>query len=133
VFCGVVDEVEHCLTYALAGHLPPVLQRAGGPGVLLQGGRGAALAISDKSHPEAVEVLEDGDLLVVCTDGLVERRTEPLHRALERLTDAVAAQPPGARTAAVADDLLRTLVPDGADDDVALVVYRAGSVEGPEV
>jgi hypothetical protein len=133
VFCGVVDEVEHCLTYALAGHLPPVLRRADGPAVLLQGGRGAALAISDRSHPEAVEVLDDGDLLVVCTDGLVERRTEPLHRALERLTDAVAAQSPAARTAAVADDLLRTLVPNGADDDVALVVYRAGSVEGPEI
>ncbi|WP_282945597.1 SpoIIE family protein phosphatase [Cellulomonas endometrii] len=131
VFCGIVDEVQHTLTYSLAGHLPPVLQRAGAGTVLLQGGRGAALAISDKPHPEAVEALSDGDLLVVCTDGLVERRTESLALALRRLAAAVAGQPVTARTAAVADDLLRTLVPNGADDDVALVVYRAGSVEGP--
>jgi serine phosphatase RsbU (regulator of sigma subunit) len=131
VFCGIVDEVQHTLTYSLAGHLPPVLQRAGAGTVLLQEGRGAALAISDKPHPEAVEALSDGDLLVVCTDGLVERRTESLALALRRLAAAVAGQPVTARTAAVADDLLRTLVPNGADDDVALVVYRAGSVEGP--
>ncbi|VTR76725.1 SpoIIE family protein phosphatase [Cellulomonas hominis] len=131
VFCGIVDEVQHTLTYSLAGHLPPVLQHAGAGTVLLQEGRGAALAISDKPHPEAVEALSDGDLLVVCTDGLVERRTESLAVALERLAAVVAGQPLTARTAAVADDLLRTLVPNGADDDVALVVYRAGSVEVP--
>jgi hypothetical protein len=28
----------------------------------------------------------------------------------------------------VADDLLRSLAPRGAEDDVALVVYRAGAV-----
>lgn len=132
VFCGVVDEVEHSLTYATAGHLPPVLRRAGGGAELLDGARGAALAVGTGSRPEGVERLSDGDLLVVCTDGLIERRHESLLVGLRRLTAVVAAQPDGARTASVADDLLRQLAPHGADDDVALVVYRAGAAEDPD-
>ncbi|HYQ76306.1 SpoIIE family protein phosphatase [Cellulomonas sp.] len=128
VFCGVVDEVEHTVVHSSAGHLPPVLRRAAGGAEMLVGGRGAALGVSTAARPEAVERLADGDLLVVCTDGLIERRRESLRHGLDRLVAEVAAQPAGARTAAVADDLLRALAPRGAEDDVALVVYRAGAV-----
>jgi hypothetical protein len=132
VFCGVVDEVDHTLTYATAGHLPPVLRRAGGGAELLDGARGAALAVGSTDRLEGVERLADGDLLVVYTDGLIERRHESLLVGLQRLTAVVGAQPEGARTASVADDLLRQLAPHGADDDVALVVYRAGVAEEPD-
>ena len=128
VFCGVVDEVEHTVVHSSAGHLPPVLRRAAGGAEMLVGGRGAALGVSTAARPEAVERLADGDLLVVCTDGLIERRRESLRHGLDRLVAEVAAQPAGARTASVADDLLRALAPRGAEDDVALVVYRAGAV-----
>ncbi len=128
VFCAVVDEVEHSVVHASAGHLPPVLRRAAGGAEMLVGGRGAALGIATAPWPEAVERMSDGDLLVVCTDGLIERRRESLRQGLDRLVAEVAAQPAGARTASVADDLLRAFVPHGAEDDVALVVYRAGAV-----
>lgn len=128
VFCGVVDEVEHTLVYATAGHLPPVLRRAGGGAALLDGARGAALAIGRSARPEAVERLSDGDLLVVCTDGLIERRRESLRVALDRLVAEVAAQPADATTAWLADDLLRVFAPQGAEDDIAVLVYRAGGV-----
>lgn len=128
VFCGVVDEVEHTVVHSSAGHLPPVLRRAAGGAEMLLGGRGAALGVSSAARPEAVERLADGDLLVVCTDGLIERRRESLRDGLDRLVAEVAVQPADARTASVADDLLRSLAPRGAQDDVALVVYRAGAV-----
>jgi hypothetical protein len=128
VFCAVVDEVEHTVVHSSAGHLPPVLRRAAGGAGLLVGGRGAALGISGDPRPEAVERLSDGDLLVVCTDGLIERRQESLRVGLDRLVAEVAAQPAGAPTASVADGLLRSLTPRGGQDDVALVVYRAGAV-----
>lgn len=128
LFCAVVDEVEHSVVHSSAGHLPPVLRRAAGGAELLVGGRGAALGISTAPRPEAVERLADGDLLVVCTDGLIERRRESLRNGLARLVEQVAAQPAGERTASVADDLLRSLAPRGSQDDVALVVYRAGAV-----
>ena len=133
VFCGVVDEVEHTVVHSSAGHLPPVLRRAAGGAEMLVGGRGAALGVSTAPRPEAVERLTDGDLLVVCTDGLIERRNETLRDGLDRLVAEVAAQPAGARTASVADDLLRSLAPRGAQDDVALVVYRAGGVAADDL
>ncbi|MBW0253551.1 SpoIIE family protein phosphatase [Cellulomonas sp. PS-H5] len=133
VFCGVVDEVEHTVVHSSAGHLPPVLRRAAGGAEMLVGGRGAALGISTAPRPEAVERLTDGDLLVVCTDGLIERRRETLRTGLDRLVAEVAAQPADAPTASVADDLIRALAPHGAEDDVALVVYRAGAVAADDL
>jgi hypothetical protein len=133
VFCGVVDEVDHTLTYAVAGHLPPVLSRSAGTTELLSGGRSAALALSRAPRAEAEERLVDGDLLVLYTDGLVERRGESLRLGLDRLTDAVREQVHDAGPSAVADGLLRTFVPHGAADDVALVVYRVGGVDGAPV
>lgn len=131
VFCAVLDEVEHTMTYAAAGHLPPVLARATGGAALLEGGRSAALTLSADPRGEAVERLHDGDVLVVYTDGLVERRRESLRVGLDRLVTAVDALPAGTRAAGVADALLGSFVPDGAADDVALVVYRAGGVGDP--
>lgn len=127
VFCAVADEQDRTLTYAMAGHLPPVLRRADGAVELLDGARGAALAVGTGRRTEVVEPLRDGDLVVIYTDGLIERRGEGLPLGIERLRAAVAAQPAGARTAEVADDLLRSMAPRGAEDDVALVVYRAGA------
>lgn len=127
VFCGVVDEDQHTLTYAVAGHLPPVLRPADGPARLLTGARGGALGLGLAPPRVSTEPLADGDLVVVCTDGLIERRGEPLARGLDRLRGVVAAQDAGAGAAAVADGVLHALVPRGAADDVALVVYRAGA------
>jgi PAS domain-containing protein len=128
VFCAIADEVDHELTYAVAGHLPPVLARADGGARLLDGARGAALALSRAPRADAVQRLDDGDLLVVYTDGLVERRGESLRRGLDRLATVVGAVSPGSSASAVADHLLRSFVPSGSEDDVALVVYRAGGV-----
>jgi hypothetical protein len=64
---------------------------------------------------------------VVCfTDGLVERRDEPIDDGLDRLAEVVATLPtecePDAACDAICDELL-----EGADqaDDVCLVVVRA--------
>jgi hypothetical protein len=127
VFCGVVDEERHALTYAVAGHLPPVLRHADGSARLLEDARGGALGLGLAPPRVATEPLADGDLVVVCTDGLIERRGEPLAQGLDRLRQVVAAQPGDAGAAEVADGVLHALVPRGADDDVALVVYRVGA------
>ncbi len=127
VFCAVVDEHAGTLTYSMAGHLPPVLRRADGGTRLLDGARGAALALSSRARSQVTEALAPGDVVVAYTDGLIERRGEALPHAIERLAAAVGAQPRDATPAEVADDLLRSLAPHGSDDDVALVVYRSPS------
>jgi DNA-binding response OmpR family regulator len=99
-----------------AGHLPLLLCRAGEttfvetPGTLL----GIAMA-----HEPRTIALEAGDRLVLVTDGLVERRGEPLEDGLGRLADAV-------RTGAglCAEELAQDLATLGgaSDDDVAILV-----------
>ncbi|QZN84642.1 SpoIIE family protein phosphatase [Cellulomonas sp. C5510] len=127
VFCAVVDEQAGTLTYSAAGHLPPVLRRADGETRLLDGARGAALALSGRRRTQSTETLAPGDLVIAYTDGLIERRGEALPHAIDRLAGVVAAQPGHASPEDVADDLLRSFAPHGSDDDVALVVYRAVS------
>jgi serine phosphatase RsbU (regulator of sigma subunit) len=127
VFCGVVDETAGTLTYAVAGHLPPVLLCADGTVGWLDDGRGASLAMSRRPRQEVTAVVGAGDLVVLYTDGLIERRGESLREGLDRLAALVAAQDPHAPEGRIADALLDELVPHGSEDDVALVVYRVGA------
>ena len=67
--------------------------------------------------------LVPGSRLVLYTDGLVERRDQLFDTGVERLRGALAEL----RTASVeelCDGVLARLVPDGAEDDVALVAVR---------
>jgi anti-sigma regulatory factor (Ser/Thr protein kinase) len=66
--------------------------------------------------------LEGGDVLLLYTDGLIERRGEPLRVGLQRLLEAAR----GATTAeGLCEQVLRALVPEaGSDDDVALVALQ---------
>jgi hypothetical protein len=55
------------------------------------------------------------------TDGLIERRREPLDQALVRLLGAAAATPDGDRNAAGMVDRLMQDLADDATDDVAIL------------
>ncbi|HVL05882.1 MAG TPA: SpoIIE family protein phosphatase [Acidimicrobiales bacterium] len=122
---GVLDLVTSTFRWSNAGHPPPLLVREGtatflteGSGVLLGVTAGAGMA-------EATTELRDGDVLVLYTDGLVERRGESLQVGLTRL--AAAAQNAGVEgPEALCEALLEALVPATAtrDDDLAILVAR---------
>jgi len=128
---GLLDMGTSTFRWSNAGHPPPLLVREGtatflteGSGVLLGVTAGAGMA-------EATTELRDGDVLVLYTDGLVERRGESLQTGLSRL--AAAAQHAGAEDAEVlCEALLEAMVPATAtrDDDVAILVARV-TCEGP--
>jgi len=84
---------------------------------------------SDEPRPQAVAALAAGSTLLLYTDGLVERRDEPIDAGIARVTE-VMTQTTGLPVDAVADALLDQLAPTlGYDDDVAIVLYRhPGSV-----
>lgn len=111
--------------YATAGHLPPLLRRADGSTELLERARSLPLGVADRldGRNDAV-ALGPGDALLLYTDGLVERRDQPLDRGLDLLRDAAtrAAGPDGATARRIVDDAVATLVPaGGAGDDVAVL------------
>ena len=94
---GVVDPVARTLTWASAGHLPPVA-RGSGRAATLDGPVGAPLGVGQRDHVDTVTPLDPGTLLVLFTDGLVEDRRRDLDVGL---------------------DLVRTLVDDADPDDLA--------------
>src|SRR5262249_54225970 len=78
----------------------------------------------DAGYDETVVQLEPDDVVVVYTDGLVERRAETLDEGLERLRQVARDGPDDLE--ALADHLLQALVPeDGPSDDVALLLLRS--------
>ncbi|MBO1752178.1 SpoIIE family protein phosphatase [Actinotalea sp. BY-33] len=123
VFCGLIDQQAGTLTFSRAGHVPPLLLRDGQARWLREAGS-TPLAVTGDERREAVVELQDGDLVVLYTDGLVERRREMLSEGIERLAEAVRPLAGEESVDAIADGLLRALVPSGSEDDVALVVYR---------
>ncbi|MER7760301.1 SpoIIE family protein phosphatase [Streptomyces sp. NPDC097619] len=122
--CGLYDPETRRLRWARAGHLPPVLLREGGAETLPQLS-GILLGVLGQAEYEESEVqLRPGDLLVLYTDGLIERRDQSLQASLtglisltEQAGEAVGG--PGDLEGHL-DHLLRYSLAD-TDDDTCLV------------
>ncbi|WCN04885.1 SpoIIE family protein phosphatase [Streptomyces sp. M92] len=109
--------------HSSAGHLPPLLTTAGGETRYLDEGAGLLLGM-DPELPRrtARHVLPAGSTLLLYTDGLVERRDEPLDEALGRLrrhTADLAREP----LDTFCDELMIGLGADNGDD-IALLAVR---------
>jgi PAS domain S-box-containing protein len=85
VFYGVLDLATGELTYANAGHPPPLLVAPDGTRYLADGG-GLMLGVADEAVcPTAVERLDAGSALLLYSDGLVEDRSRSLEEGLDTL------------------------------------------------
>ena len=92
VVCAVVDLPNQTITYSNAGHPPPLLVHDD-QAIWLDQALATPLAVDEPTRPEAQLDVHPDDLLVLYTDGLVERRNENLDEGLLRLADvAVAAR-----------------------------------------
>ncbi|GAC1609954.1 MAG: hypothetical protein NVS3B26_14080 [Mycobacteriales bacterium] len=110
------------MTWASAGHLPPVLLR-GGVAALLDTAPDLMLGVDPAAPRADVETeLLSGDLLLIFSDGLVEVRGASLDEGLERLRLQVQ-QASGAGPDRLAEELLAA-VSATATDDIALLVVQ---------
>jgi serine phosphatase RsbU (regulator of sigma subunit)/integral membrane sensor domain MASE1 len=126
--CARIELSTGQMTYSVAGHPPPLLRSPDGSVDRLQGARGVPLAaISGVVRTEVRHRIEPGSVLLLYTDGLIERRGIPFDRQLDRLAERLSRWP--------ADDqsmdgfcscLAAELERDGHDDDVALIAIRLG-------
>lgn len=123
VTCLVLDPVAGALTWARAGHPPPLVLGPDGPR-LLEDATGTVLGVRGRPpYVAGTARLAPGDSIVLYTDGLVERRGEVVDDGLERLCAAGETAhllPP----AALAEALLAAGLDEGPTDDVALIVAR---------
>jgi serine phosphatase RsbU (regulator of sigma subunit) len=121
-----IDWPSLSLAYSSAGHPPPALLRGDGTVVFLDQATDPPLGarVEPMQRPEARQGFASGDVLVLYTDGLIERRREDIDLGLARLTRTLISH----RTLQpqqLADALLLDLLPTGgATDDAALVVLR---------
>lgn len=90
--CLMVDPGHRRVTYANAGHPPALAVTPSGAAAHLEGSQGPPLGVRmERRRWNAEAPLEVGDRLLLYTDGLVERRKEPLDEGLARLRDAAVA------------------------------------------
>ncbi|MFF2044532.1 PP2C family protein-serine/threonine phosphatase [Kitasatospora sp. NPDC058170] len=121
-----IDWDTHTITYSSAGHPPPALLHADGTLVFLDRATDPPLGARPEHvpRPEAAIAFDEGDMLVLYTDGLVERRREDIDTGLARLADSLVRHC-GLAPEPLADALLHDLLPiGGATDDTALVIVR---------
>ena len=126
VFCAIIDPEAGTVTYSCAGHPPPILVTARGEYRLLDQARSLPLGMlyTDWRRSDATATLPPGATLMLYTDGLVERRNQPLDSGIGAAAVTVAEY---ARDHPdhIADHVMSAMTPAaGYDDDVAVLLYR---------
>jgi PAS domain S-box-containing protein len=126
MFCAIIDHAAGTVTYSCAGHPPPILVTAGGERQLLDQARSLPLGMLPDGweRPQATAALPAGATLMLYTDGLVERRSQPLDAGIDAAAVAMTERA-GDHPELVADHVMTAMTPpDGYDDDVAVLIYR---------
>lgn len=127
-----IDPRTGTVDWCSAGHLPPVLLRADRTTVLVDERHGALLGIEHSGRLLGSTRLDDGDVLVLYTDGLVENRVEPLDTGLRRLAAALGESGPTGGPDAVADRALATsLAGYERLDDLCILAVQRNARTGP--
>ena len=119
---AVFDPADRTLRFANAGHLPPIVVGALEGATVLAAAEDPPLGVGLYNlRPDEI-TLRPGATVVLYTDGLVERRGEDLDSGIEALR-GLSAQLPG-RLADAPEALVLGRLPEGPDDDVAVLVAR---------
>ncbi|MGK5630512.1 SpoIIE family protein phosphatase [Streptomyces sp. URMC 123] len=106
-----------------AGHLPPAVLQPDGPTLLVRMSPGPPLGTGAGGGYEQVTIpCVPGPVLLLYTDGLVERRGEDIDVSLRRLTEL--RLPADASLDALLDQVLHRLDAGAAEDDVAVLAAR---------
>src|SRR4051794_26346067 len=120
VLLGIARPEKEQLRYASAGHIPPVFRAPDGGVSFGEQATGPPLGVVDRPYSDADALLGPGSTVILCTDGLIERRHESLEVGLQRLLEACSMD---GRPEELADGILQRLMDDeGHGDDVALLV-----------
>jgi Stage II sporulation protein E (SpoIIE) len=128
---AVYDPVAQSCMIANAGHIPPVLvHHAGQAELLTRLPAGAPIGVGGVPFEPMEVKTADGDLLVMCTDGLVEVRGRDIGTGLAALCDLAE---PDATPDELCEILMRTLHSRDSGDDVALLVARLHGIPSSDI
>ncbi|MFF0291783.1 SpoIIE family protein phosphatase [Streptomyces sp. NPDC005262] len=126
---AVYDPVSCRCAMASAGHPPPVLVRPDGTAETVGIAPGPPLALSGMPYETTTIDLEPGSVLVLYTDGLIDRGADDTDDGLQRLTHALAAScRPDRALEETGRALLIDLVDEAPRDDVTLLLARTRAI-----
>jgi hypothetical protein len=120
VLCGTINAATGEVVLANAGHLEPVLV-SGDHAKPVSASPGPPIGVGRDDYQSVRFVLQPGDTLLAYTDGLIERRHEPLSAGLARLCVSASRRAPLRQ---LVDDVVSDLVPSGPSDDIAVLGIR---------
>jgi serine phosphatase RsbU (regulator of sigma subunit) len=121
----VVDVAAATVTYATAGHPPPLLQLPCGEIQRLDTANAPMIGLPSTRRVAATVPFPVGSRLVMYTDGLVERRDRPFEVGIERIATSLTSLANGLIPSELTDALLDALLDSGpAEDDIAILVIR---------
>ena len=125
---ALYDAVTGSCEVASAGHLPPLLVRPGGGSEFLDAAPAPPLGVGEGPIESRVYEIDDGSLLVLYTDGLVEDRHRDIDDGLSYLQGIFG---PGATSRSL-DDLCRATMAGvfahHQRDDIAILIARLSRI-----
>ncbi|MEU0161239.1 SpoIIE family protein phosphatase [Streptomyces sp. NPDC006261] len=136
-----VDPETGTLDIARAGHPDPVVVSADGTAVIRQTAGGLPLGIeTDSDYPTTRVVLEPGETIMFCTDGLIETGGHDMATGWGRLRPVL--EEPTEDLEQMADALVQAVhgptshyttgpLADRREDDIAVLVLRRESTRAP--
>ena len=133
VAAAIIEPDVSLVTYATAGH-PPILIRRAKTGTveIPPPAEGPALCLpGDHDFPQYTQGqtgFDVGDIMLMYTDGLIERRGEDLEEGIARVAERLQAWQPGAPLGSFCDELIASLAAEPQLDDMCvLAVSRPGT------
>ncbi|WP_428340290.1 SpoIIE family protein phosphatase [Mycobacterium sp.] len=123
--CAVINSETGELVYSSAGHPPAIMMHPDGSTQVIEDGRTIPIGVRpDRSRPEARMTLPARAVLLLYTDGLVERRHSGLDDGIAEVC-MLLREGRNAELEHLASQIMQRLAPsDGYQDDVALLLYR---------
>ncbi|MFG2127397.1 SpoIIE family protein phosphatase [Streptomyces sp. NPDC048751] len=128
---AVYDPVSRICTMASAGHVPPAVLLPDGSTSIVRLTPGPLLGIGGVPFESTELELPEGSLLALYTDGLIEARDHDVSGGFERLRAALASPMPSLDVTCEA--ILKQMLPDSRDDDVALLLARTRALHADQV